>query len=126
MPKIRVNGVVLGELKYNEDKGAFEANTPGVIGSLKYSHKPPFRFYNSLNDMRKGSNVVGLTKLGKFEPSMAIMNEIVKMLSQMSEMCQELKQDYPMFVLAGLKQFRITWGLDINGQNVGPLSLIHI
>lgn len=120
LPKIRVNGVVLGELKYNEDKGAFEANTPGVIGSLKYSHKPPFRFYNSLNDMRKGSNVVGLTKLGKFEPSMAIMNEIVKMLSQMSEMCQELKQDYPMFVLAGLKQFRITWGLDINGQNVGP------
>ena len=101
-PKIKVNGVVLGALKYNEAKDLFESNTPGVIGSLKYSHKPPFQFYNSVRDMQSGSDLVGLAKIGKLEPSMAIMSEIVKMLSNMSFMCEELKNGYPLAVLAGL------------------------
>ena len=119
-PKIKVNGVVLGALKYNEAKDLFESNTPGVIGSLKYSHKPPFQFYNSVRDMQSGSDLVGLAKIGKLEPSMAIMSEIVKMLSNLSFMCEELKNGYPLAVLAGLKQIRIVWQLNYNGTMVGP------
>lgn len=70
--------------------------------------------------MQGGSDLVGLPKIGKLEPSMAIMSEIVKMLSNMSFMCEELKNGYPLAILAGLKQIRIVWQLNYNGNMVGP------
>ncbi|MDR1755355.1 MAG: DUF4302 domain-containing protein [Culturomica sp.] len=141
-PKIRVNGVVLDALKYNPTLQLFEANTPGVIGQLKYSHKPPFPFYNSIGMLKEGSNTAGLSRIPELNLS-TYGTFLVQVLNSSAYMSEELSRDYPGLVLDGLKHFRLCWeleddagalkgpwisyvgsvGLDLGGLNLGGLDL---
>lgn len=122
-PEIHVNGVVLDELKYNEKSRLFEANTPGVIGSLKYSHKPPFPFYNSIDQMRSASSFIGTPRLGSI--SSGNINSMLEFVNAIMGghsmyMSSEFQAGYRALIMAGMKQFRITWSLDYNGTERGP------
>jgi hypothetical protein len=124
-PKIRVNGVVLEELKYNASANSYEANSPGVVGRLEYSDTPPFPFYNSIATLQLGSNVAGLPKMADIDLSTGQLGgALVSMLSLLgitNYMSADLSANYAAMVFAGMKQFRLTWNLDnMDGQMVGP------
>lgn len=121
-PKIRVNGVVLSDLKYNDQSGTFESNTPGVVGDLSYSHTPPFVFYNSITNIAKGSTYAGLTPIGKIDPSagMGVILELMKVFANKANMSAELKDGYQAMALAGMKEIQLTWKLDVDGEDKGP------
>ncbi|MDL2319760.1 DUF4302 domain-containing protein [Alistipes sp. OttesenSCG-928-B03] len=124
MPKIKVNGVVLDELKYNQKLGVFEAGTPGVVGVLTYSHKPPFPFYGSVQMLKNGSNIASLPKFADFSGGLSnvaeILNAVVSLVNLSSLMSEELSNSYPSLLIAGMKQFRLSWSLEYEGEAVGP------
>lgn len=119
MPALRINGVVVDELKYNEAKQLFEVATPGVLGELKYTDRPPIPFYNSFTDLSTTSNAAALPLIGKFEFSINIIIEIMNIFSAMNDMSADLKPGYPLAVIAGLKQFKISWKSPVEGMPDG-------
>ena len=108
-PALKINGVVVDELKYDESKETFVVNTPGVIGSLKYVDEPPIPFYNSFTDLSGTANGAGLPLIGKFQFSLNMLVEIMNIFGTMSDMSADLKTGYPLAVIGGLKQFKIAW-----------------
>lgn len=123
IPKINVNGVVLDELKYNQRLEVFEAATPGVVGILKYSHKPPFPFYGSFRMMSEGSNIASLPRIADMNLSGGIggiLGGVMSLFTASSYMCEELSTNYTSLILAGMKQFRLSWALEYEGESVGP------
>ena len=108
-PALRINGVVVDGLKYDESKEAFVVNTPGVIGNLKYVDDPPIPFYNSFTDLSTTSNAAGLPLIGRFQLSANMLVEIMNIFGAMSDMSADLKSGYPLAVIGGLKQFKIAW-----------------
>lgn len=126
-PKIRVNGVVLDELKYNETLRVFEAATPGVVGRLRYSHRPPFPFYGSIDMMMDGSNIAGLPKMEDFAFTGGlgdiggILGGVLGLAFNMPYyMSEELSMNYASLIMVGMKQLRLSWSLEHEGAQVGP------
>lgn len=119
MPALRINGVVVDGLKYNEVKEGFEVATPGVLGELKYTDEPPMPFYNSFTDLSTTSNAAALPLIGRFEFSINIVIEIMNLFSAMGDMSADLKTGYPLAVLAGMKQFKISWISPLDGMDSG-------
>ncbi len=123
-PKIKVNGVVLDGLKYNPETNSYEASSPGVIGRLQYSDEPPFPFYNSINEMQRGSNIAGLPMVPDFSLSnltLVLLNILSAGMYMSPELAGGITGNYSSLVMAGMKQFRMTWELDnTDGQIIGP------
>ena len=117
-PEIRVNGVVLDQLRYNRSTRLFEVGTPGVVGTLRYSDAPPFPFYNSLDMLQARSTFACTPRVGTISGSMTSIFYFIDALmgGHSIYMAPELQLGYRGLLLAGMKQFRIIW--DINGQ--GP------
>lgn len=119
MPVLRINGVVVEGLKYNDAKNVFEVSTPGVIGDLKYTDEPPIPFWRSFTDLSSTSNAAALPLIGKFDLSLNAVMEIMNMISAMGDMSADLKGGYPFAVIAGMKQFRISWESPTDGMEPG-------
>lgn len=119
MPALRINGVVVEELKYNEAKDGFVVGTPGVIGELKYSDYPPIPFYNSYTELSTTSNSAALPLIGGFSLSINAILEVMNVTAGMGQMSADLKPSYPLAVIAGLKQFRISWNSPTDGMPEG-------
>lgn len=120
MPALRINGVVVENLKYNETINSFEVATPGVIGELKYTDEPPIPFYNSFTDLSTTSNAAALPLIGGF--SILDLNSILELLnvaSAMGSMSADMKPGFPFAVIAGLKQFKISWKSPNDGMPEG-------
>ncbi|MDR1274692.1 MAG: DUF4302 domain-containing protein [Odoribacteraceae bacterium] len=116
-PEIRVNGVVLDRLRYNQSTRMFEVSTPGVVGALRYSNTPPFPFYKSLNMLRERSTFACTPRIGSLSGNITGILELLLALigGHSSYMTSELQLGYRNLALAGMKQFRIIWDIDGEG-----------
>ena len=117
-PAIRVNGVLLDQLRYNRVTRLFEVGTPGVTGVLRYSDTPPFPFFNSLDMLQANSTFACKPRVGTVSGNLTSIISFIDALmgGHSIYMTSELQLGYRGLLLAGMKQFRIIW--DINGQ--GP------
>ncbi len=109
LPAMKINDVVVDGLKYDGNKGCFKVATPGVIGILEYTDEPPIPFYHSFTDLSTQSNSVALPLIGSFGLSINTILEVMNVSSAMSSMSADLRPSYPIAVLAGMKQFKISW-----------------
>lgn len=109
LPAMKINGVVVDGLKYDENKGCFKVSAPGVIGTLEYTDEPPIPFYHSFTDLSTQSNSVALPLIGSFGLSINTILEVMNVSSAMNSMSADLRPSYPIAVLAGMKQFKISW-----------------
>ncbi|MDR2131155.1 MAG: DUF4302 domain-containing protein [Odoribacteraceae bacterium] len=116
-PAIRVNGVVLDQLRYNNTTHLFEVGTPGVVGSLRYSNTPPFPFYNSLDMLQARSTFACTPLVGSISGSLTSIIDFIEALmgGHSIYMTSELQFGYRALVMAGMKQFRIIWDIDGKG-----------
>jgi hypothetical protein len=116
-PEIRVNGVMLDRLRYNQSERRFETSTLGVTGKLEYSNTPPFPFYNSLDMLQERSTFACTPRIGSLSGNITgILDLLLALIGAHSTyMTSELQYGYRLLALAGMKQFRIIWDLDGEG-----------
>jgi hypothetical protein len=129
-PEIRVNGVVLDRLRYNQSTRLFEVSTPGVVGALRYSNTPPFPFYNSLGMLQERSTFACTPRIGTLSGNITGLLDLLLALigGHSTYMTSELQLGYRNLVLAGMKQFRIIWDIDGEGpwfSFFGALSMFE-
>ena len=124
LPKIKVGGVVVDGLKYNPEANSFEVASQGVMGRLQYSDEPPFPFWNSIDQMQRGSNIAGLPVMPDLDPSNigGLLGSFLSLFTIGAYVSPELSGgSYSSLALAGMKQFRLIWELDnTDGEILGP------